>query len=62
MKQLDRFTTWVDARHAASAASMDAGFAWIMHVGRYGWLVVPGESLDDAPRSHVFEYAGGVEQ
>ena len=62
MKQLDRFTTWVDARHAASAASMDAGFAWIMHVGRYGWLVVPGESLADAPRGYAAEFIDGVEQ
>ena len=62
MKQLDSFTAWVDARHAASAASMDQGYAWIIHVGRYGWLVVPGESLDDAPRAYDAEFADGVQQ
>ena len=62
MNQLDNFATWFDARQAASEASGDYGFAWVVHAGRYGWLAVPGESLDDAPRAYDAEFAGGMQQ
>jgi len=62
MKQLDSFTAGVDARHAASEASQEWGFAWLVHAGRCGWVVVFGESLDDQPATYDAAFAGGIQQ
>lgn len=53
---------WFDARQAASEASMECGFAWLVPNGAGGWTVVPGDTLDDSPAAYAAEFISGVEQ